>query len=204
MRRPLVRVLSIPGLAATGIQWGHVTIGAAATGLGRLIVALTGRRLATAGITITADIGAVSPARRRVVLASCQMALGDLTKQLAQQALSSSMKDVLEAGAKPAGPVQGENVCATIVGQVQAMQNALKEDQELIVLVNAGAETIRVLEFFVPSWRVLVLTGIDTNKNITRIVSPVESTQLICKVMKAQSSAKPVRIAFITPKPKSE
>jgi hypothetical protein len=132
------------------------------------------------------------------------MALGDLTKQLAQQALSSSMKDVLDSGAKPAGPAQGENVGATIVGQVQAMQNALKEDQELIVLVNAGAETIRVLECFLPSWRVLVLTGIDANKNITRLVSPVESTQLICKVMKAQPSVKPIRIAFVTPKPRSE
>jgi hypothetical protein len=146
------------------------------------------------------------------------MALGELTKQLAQQAIGEHVKDVLDAfrppdlssisetlrTAKPGGPAYGDNVCATIIGQVQAMQNALKEDQELVVLVTAGAETVRVLEFFVPSWRVAVLTGIDINKNVTRIVSPIESTQLVCKVMKAQAAAKPIRIAFITPKPKPE
>lgn len=146
------------------------------------------------------------------------MALGELTKQLAQQALGNQMKDVLDAfrppdlsaisdslrTAKPGGPAPADNVGATILGQIQAMQNALKEDQELVVLVEAGAELIRVLEFFVPSWRVVVLTGIDTNKNVTRVVSPIESTQLICKVVKTQPAAKPIRIAFIAPKPKPE
>jgi len=126
------------------------------------------------------------------------MALGELTKQLAQQAFS----DVLDA--KPGAAVQTDNVGSTILGQIQAMQNALKEDQELLVLVSAGAELIRVLEVFAPSWRVVVLTGVDTNKNVTRVISPVESTQLICKVVKAQPSVKPTRIAFITPKPKAE
>jgi hypothetical protein len=128
------------------------------------------------------------------------MALGELTKQLAQQALGNQMMEALDA--KPAGPAAPENICATILGQVQAMQNALKDDQELVVLVYTGAETIRVLEVFAPSWRVIVLTGVDSNKNITRIVSPIDSTQLVCKVMKAQPPAK--RIAFITPKPKSD
>ena len=126
------------------------------------------------------------------------MALGELTKQLAQQAFS----DVLDA--KPCVPAQTDNVGSTILGQIQAMQNALKEDQELLVLVSAGAELIRVLEVFAPSWRVVVLTGIDTNKNVTRVISPIESTQLVCKVVKAQPSVKPIRIAFITPKPKAE
>jgi hypothetical protein len=142
------------------------------------------------------------------------MALGEITKQLAQQALGNQMKDVLDSlrppdlssiseglrGAKPpAGP--GDNAGATILGQIQAMQNALKEDQELVVLAGAGAELIRVLEIFVPSWRVLVLTGIDANRNVTRIVSPVEAAQLFCKVMRAQPQTKPVRINFIAPKP---
>ena len=61
------------------------------------------------------------------------------------------------------------------------MQKALKEDEELVVLCSSAGETIRVLEFFVPSWNVLVLTGIDTEKNITRIITPVESLQLVCK-----------------------
>ena len=126
------------------------------------------------------------------------MALGELTKQLAQQALVEAFP------ARTGAPAPADNPGATILGQIQAMQNALKEDQELVVQVEAGAELIRVLEFFVPSWRVFVLTGIDSNKNVTRVVSPIESTQLICRVVKVLPSAKPMRIAFITPKPKSE
>jgi hypothetical protein len=61
-----------------------------------------------------------------------------------------------------------------------------------------------VLEFFVPSWKVVVLTGIDTDKRVTRIVSPVESLQLVCKPMSVEEPARPTRIRFITPKPKSE
>ena len=86
------------------------------------------------------------------------MALGELTKQLAQQAFSNQMKDVLDA--KPGSPAPTDNVGSTILGQIQAMQNALKEDQELLILVSAGAELIRVLEVFAPSWRVVVLTGV--------------------------------------------
>ena len=126
------------------------------------------------------------------------MALGELTRQLAQQALGNQMKEVLDP--KPAAPAQPESIGVTIVGQVQAMQTALKDDQELVVLVNTGPEMIRVQEFFVPSWRVVVLTGVDANKNITRIISPIESTQLVCKVVK--TSTKPLRVAFITPKSK--
>ena len=60
------------------------------------------------------------------------MALGELTRQLAQQALGNQMKDVLDP--KPAAPVQPENIGVTLVGQVQAMQTALKDDQELVIL----------------------------------------------------------------------
>jgi len=130
------------------------------------------------------------------------MALGELTKQFAQQALGNQIKDVLDT--KPAASPQTENIGALIVGQLQAMQNALKEEQELVVLVNTGTETIRVLEFFMPSWRIVVLTGVDSNKNLTRIISPIESAQLICKVMKTQPSAKPARVNFIMPKSKPE
>ena len=85
-----------------------------------------------------------------------------------------------------------------------AMQRALKPDEELVVLYNAGAETIRIHEFYAPSWHVIVLTGVDSGKNITRIISPADVLQLVCKVMKVPAAAKPVRISFITPKPKSE
>jgi hypothetical protein len=144
------------------------------------------------------------------------VALGDLTKQLAQQAIGGSMKDVLDSlrppdlsrvsetlrTTKATGPGQAEEVCAALLGQVQAMQKALREDDELVVLLHTGTETVRVLEFFVPQWNVVVLSGIDTERNVTRVVSHIESVQLVCKVMKVQPPAKPARIGFVLPKPK--
>lgn len=133
------------------------------------------------------------------------MALGDLTRQLAEQAIRSPMKDALEAlrpGDQPAAPAQGDSLCATILGQVQAMQKALKTDEELLVLFRTGAETLRVTEIFVPSWQVAVLIGLDAEKNLTRVITPVESLQLVCKVRRVPPPAKPLRVGFISPKPK--
>lgn len=129
------------------------------------------------------------------------MALGQITKQLAAQALGNTIDNVME---KPAVPGPAESLGATMVGEIQAMQKALKDDQELVVLLNAGDERLRVLEIYVPSWQVVVLTGVDPEKNITRVISPIGAIQLVCKVMKVQSPAKPTRIAVITPKPKAE
>ena len=91
-----------------------------------------------------------------------------------------------------------------MLGQIQAMQKACKEDEELVVLFRSGTETIRVLEFIVPSWAVLVLAGVDEAKNTTRVVTTPESVQLVCKVMKVQPPGKAVRVGFRVPKPKPE
>ena len=76
------------------------------------------------------------------------MALGEFTKQLAQQAiLSATAKDPPPAKeAAPAAPANSTG--ATILGQVRAMQNALKEDEELALHFQNGAEAVRVLEIF--------------------------------------------------------
>jgi len=132
------------------------------------------------------------------------VAFGEITKQLAQQALGNSIKDALDPEPAKTAPAQPESAGATILAQAQAMQRALKPEEELVVLYNAGGETIRILEFYAPTLQVIVLTGIDSAKNITRIISPADALQLICKVMKSQTPAKPVRINFITPKPKSD
>jgi hypothetical protein len=142
------------------------------------------------------------------------MALGEIAKQIAGQALRAPVKDVLDSLRPPdagqvseavknarSAAVPGENVGAVVLGQVQAMQRALKEDEELLVLLHNGLETIRVMEIYVPSWGVAVLSGIDAERNLTRVISPVESLQLICKVMKAPAGAKPVKVAVIAPKP---
>jgi hypothetical protein len=143
------------------------------------------------------------------------MGFGNLTKQFAQEAIKTSTKDMLDAlrppelasitdaiaGTKPtAPPAVSDNVGATILGQIQAMQKALKEEDELLVLCDAGVETLRVLEIFLPSWRVAVLTGIDAEKTVTRVVCPVERLQLTCKVLRAPANAKPARIRIVAPK----
>ena len=124
------------------------------------------------------------------------MALGEITKQLATQAIG----DLLESEKTAAAPGQPEKLHATILAQVQGMQKALKEDQELVVLFCSGGETVRVFEIFVPSPLVFVLSGIDAQKNTTRVISPVASTQLVCKVGKVVAPARPAKVGIVLPK----
>ena len=142
------------------------------------------------------------------------MDLGGITKQIAQQALKAPVKEVLDS-LRPSDASQvaesikdartaagaGDNVCVVILGQIQAMQKALKEDEELVVLYNNALETMRVMEIYVPSWKVAVLTGIDSERNLTRVIAPAERMELVCKVMKVQPGGKAVKVALITPKP---
>jgi hypothetical protein len=124
------------------------------------------------------------------------MALGELTKQIAQQAILSATTR------EPAGPAPPDHVCGVFLAQINAMQKALKDDEELVVLFHSGAERIRVMEIFAPSRQVAVLSGTDSDRNHARVISAVESLQLVCKVSKVPPGAKPVRVALITPKPK--
>jgi hypothetical protein len=124
------------------------------------------------------------------------MALVDLTKQIAQQALLSATTK------EPAPAPQPENVAATFLAQIAAMQKALKEDEELVVLFQNGAERIRVMELFAPSREVAVLSGADADRNRLRVICAVASLQLTCKVFKVPPGTKPARVGLINPKPK--
>ncbi len=127
------------------------------------------------------------------------MALSELTKQLAQQAILSATSGPEKKDAPAPVPVS-ENTGLTIFGEIQAMQRALKEDEELVVLFQAGVERIRVSELFLRSPQVMILSGQDANRNLTRVISPVASVQLLCKTMKVAEGAKPLRVALVTPK----
>jgi hypothetical protein len=138
------------------------------------------------------------------------MAFGNLGRTIAGQALETTKKNVLDAimSEKPAEkPAPGaaahqpEPIGAVILNQMQAMQRALKEDQELLVLFNGGGEKFRVLEVFVPSLHVFVLAGVDSDQNVTRVVIPAESAQLVCKIVKVAEGAKPVRVNVLSPRP---
>ncbi|BDC52367.1 hypothetical protein F183_A46820 [Bryobacterales bacterium F-183] len=107
------------------------------------------------------------------------------------------------AAAPPAEPAvpAAENLAAILMGEVAAMQKALKDDQELLVLCNAGGEQVRVLDIFAPSPKVLVVTGLNAEKALTRVISPADAVQLVCRPVAAAVAGKPSRIRFITPKP---
>ncbi len=122
------------------------------------------------------------------------MPLGDLTKQLAAEALRSATTP------KPAPPAPPETAGAVILAQLQAMQKACKEDEELIVTCAAAGESVRVLECFFPSWKVAVLTGTNSERAVTRILAPVETLQLACHVGKVATGGKPVRLTFVAPR----
>jgi hypothetical protein len=144
------------------------------------------------------------------------MALAQLGKQLAQQVVGDKIQNVMDSlrapdasktpdplkQDKPAAAAPGESMGSIIIGQVQAMQRACKEDQELMVLCGAGLDTMRVLEIYAPTWQVLVMTGVDTEHNVTRVISPVNTVQLVCKVVSVQAGANPARVSLIVPKAK--
>jgi len=59
-----------------------------------------------------------------------------------------------------------------------------------------------VLDVIMPSWRLAVLSGLDADRNLTRVITPVESLQLVTKVMKLQPGAKAARVGLVMPKSK--
>jgi hypothetical protein len=127
------------------------------------------------------------------------MAFVDLTKQLAKEAFLSATKD---PPAPTAAPSQADNSGAVIFGQIHGLQKALKEDEELVVWFASAGEKLRVMEIFLPSPKVAVLSGHDAERNLTRVISPVDALQLVAKVMKVAPGAKPIRVGLVMPKPK--
>lgn len=126
------------------------------------------------------------------------MAIGEFTKQLAQQALTNAGKSILDTpGPAPSvEPGSPEGIGATILAEVKAMQSALKDDAELAVFVGTGGETLRISEVYLPSPFVAVLIGTGADRNITRVITRIDALQLTCKVLKVPAGAKPLRVAF--------
>jgi len=137
------------------------------------------------------------------------MTIGSIGKTLANQAIDSAKNSVLDAvrTPAPAKAAEAKPAAATpdtgtvIVAQIQAMQKPLREDQELAVEFRAGNETLRVTEIFVPNPEVLVFAGLDAAGNITRVISPVNAAQVVCRILKVATGAAPVRVNVLTPRP---
>ncbi len=143
------------------------------------------------------------------------MALADLGRAITGQALDTAKSSMLDAikgepskpaasAAAPASPAHdsGGSVGSVILGQLQAMQKSLKEDQELVVQFRSGEEMLRIVEIFVPSPQVFVLSGNDGQQRLTRIVATAASLQLVCKVLRVTPGATPVRLKIMTPNPR--
>jgi hypothetical protein len=126
------------------------------------------------------------------------MAFVDLTKQLAKEALLSAASEPATPAPNPAQEAIGN----AILGQIHAMQKALKEDEELSVWFGSGPDRIRVLEIYLPTWKLAVLTGHDQERTLSRVISPIDALQLVVRVVKAPAGAKPGRIGLVAPKSK--
>jgi hypothetical protein len=140
------------------------------------------------------------------------MALGNIGKVIAGQAFDATKKGVMDAlvaepakaPEKPPERSAPEPIGALILGQIQGMQRALREDQELIIEHHTGAEVLRITEIFVPSLQLLVLSGMDANGNITRVIAPADSAKLVCRIVGVAAGAKALRVSVLSPRPKPE
>ena len=137
------------------------------------------------------------------------MAFGNIGKAIAGQAFETTKKGVLDARSTdppkaPEKPAVPETLGGIILGQIQGMQRALREDQELLVQFHTGSELLRVTEIFVPSLLLFVLNGTDAQQNVTRIIVPAEQLKLVCKIVKVAPDARPVRVNVLSPRPKPE
>lgn len=139
------------------------------------------------------------------------MAFGNLGKVIAGQALEATKKNVIDAIAGPepgkaaAAPERPQapamSVGTVILGELQAMQRGLKEDQELAVLYHTGEEMLRIRDIFVPHIGVLVLIGTDSAQNPARVVVPAEQAKLVFKTLRVAPGAAPIRVNVHAPKP---
>ena len=125
--------------------------------------------------------------------------LGDITRQIAKQAIGDTVRDIIDPQSVPAGPI---DPATAVLSEVQAIQKALRDEDELVVLYPAGGEMVRVFEVYTPPGKgIVVLSGLDPQKNRTRIVVQLPALQLVCKTFKAAPGAKPARVNFVAGKP---
>ena len=130
------------------------------------------------------------------------MALADLTKQLAKEAFLQATKDPPPAPpAAPGGP-PADNQGAVLFGHIHAWQKNLKDDEELEVWFSNAGEKLRVMEIALPTPKMVVLSGHDAQRQLTRVITPFEALQLVTKVVKVAAGAKPSRVGLVMSKPK--
>jgi len=130
------------------------------------------------------------------------MALADLTKQLAKEAFLQATKDPPPAAVPAAAQPSASDPGQVLFGHIHGWQKNLKEDEELVVWFANAGEKLRVMEIALPTPRMAVLSGHDAERNLTRVITPIEALQLVAKVMKVSEGTKPTRVGLVMPKAK--
>jgi len=129
------------------------------------------------------------------------MALADLTKQLAKEAFLQATKEPAAAPAAAAAPSPADSG-AVLFGHIHGWQKNLKEDEELVVWFANAGEKLRVMEIALPTPKMAVLSGHDAERNLTRVITPLDALQLVAKVMKVPAGGKASRVGLVMPKAK--
>lgn len=96
-----------------------------------------------------------------------------------------------------------ETMSSLMLGELQAMQRGMKDDQELVVTCATPGVTLRVREIYVRSPQVAVLTGVDSDNALTRVICPFESLVLVCKPSAVTAGSTALRVRVVVPKPQS-
>lgn len=131
------------------------------------------------------------------------MAFADLTKQLAKEAFLQATKDPPPSPVAPAASAPpAADPGAVLFGHIHGWQKSLKDDEELVVWFANAGEKLRVMEIALPTPRMAVLSGHDADRNLTRVITPIEALQLVAKVMKVPAGAKASRVGLVMPKSK--
>jgi hypothetical protein len=134
------------------------------------------------------------------------VSLGEITKQIAKEALGAQVEGLVgnlrpgEQTRPDAAPESGDGLAFLVIGEVRKMQAALPDDKELLVQCFAGGERLRIVEMFAPASRLLVLTALDTERTVTRVLAGVDSLQLTCKPVPVKEGAKPLRLRLVASK----
>jgi hypothetical protein len=83
-----------------------------------------------------------------------------------------------------------------IRGAIEAWQQNLGPDQQLLVYYTNGVEMIRVGHVYMSLTDVAVISGSDQEGKATQVVAHLHALQVVCKVVKVDENKEKTKIEF--------
>jgi hypothetical protein len=83
-----------------------------------------------------------------------------------------------------------------IRGAIEALQQNLEPDEQLLVYYTNGVEMIRVGHVSMSLTDVAVIYGSDQEGNATQVVAHLHALQFVCKVVKVDENKEKTKIEF--------